>query len=55
MTSTFTPSQIGAFIGSLRSIGGASAATSSCGRALSGPVCESNGLRDRMGSALVAC
>ena len=54
MMSTFTPSQTGAFIGSLRSTGGAMGFSSVERPRSSGPVTESNGLRERMGSALVA-
>ena len=56
MTRTFTPSQSGAFFGSLSVDGGRRPAGGASGRAaaaLSGPVTESNGLRARMASALV--
>ena len=57
MTSTFTPSQSGALHGSLdvERRGGASASRRRPATALSGPVTESNGLRERIASALVAC
>ena len=57
MTRTRTPSQSGAPYGSLMSGGAAPASTTSStggGSALSGPVTESKGLRERMESALVA-
>ena len=56
MISTFTPSQVGAFMGSRKSIAAAAAAPSSTrATRLSGPVTESNGLRERIGSAFVLC
>src|SRR5579859_6618835 len=55
MMSTFTSGQSGACQGSERSGGGTSADMSGMGTALSGPVTESNGLRARMASAVVAC
>src|SRR5205807_555040 len=57
MISTFTPSHAGALSGSVMSGPVSLAAVSSVrsrGLALSGPVCESNGLRAKIGSALVA-
>ena len=57
MMSTCTPSQSGALKGSDMSSGGASTALaeSAVGTRFSGPVTESNGLRERIGSAFVAC
>src|ERR1700678_3860113 len=62
MMSTWIPSHAGAPKGSLRSgaMGGAVVSTTcwlgaGSGTALSGPVTESNGLRSRIGPALVAC
>ena len=50
------PSHSGRVVTVLRSGGGAlSTASCALATALSGPVTESNGLRERMASALVAC